>query len=94
VFHHAVEQRLGAGSATADAVASGATAQLKAGLGPVDAAALQNAAHAALAHGIDVAALVGAAVVVAGTTASLILARGRRTDRAYIPAPAPQPAGG
>ena len=89
VFHHAVEQRLGAGSATADAVASGATAHLKAGLGPVDAAALQDAAHAALAHGIDVAALVGAAVVVAGTTASLILARGRRTEGAYIPARPP-----
>jgi hypothetical protein len=33
-FHHAVAQRLAAGSATVDAVASGATAHLKAGLGP------------------------------------------------------------
>jgi EmrB/QacA subfamily drug resistance transporter len=90
-FHHAVDQRLGAGPVIADAVASGGTAHLKTGLEPGAAAALQDAAHAALAHGIDVAALVGAAVIVAGTTASLMLARGRRTNRASIPAP--QPAG-
>jgi hypothetical protein len=90
-FHHAVDEPLGAGPAVSDAVASGATAPLKRGLGPDAAAALQDAAHAALAHGIDVAALVGAAIIVAGTTASLMLARGRRSDRASIPAP--QPAG-
>jgi hypothetical protein len=43
--------------------------------------------------GMD-AALVGAAVLVAGTTASAILARGRRMERAYVPAPAPRPAAG
>lgn len=90
-FHHAVEQRLGAGPVNADAVASGATADLQAGLDPLDAAALQDAAHAALAHGIDVAALIGAGIIVAGTTASLMLARGRRIKR--IGVPVPQPAG-
>jgi EmrB/QacA subfamily drug resistance transporter len=93
VFHHAVEQRLGTGSAMADAVASGALGPIKAGLGPVDAAALQDAAHAALAHGVDEAALVGAAVVVVGTAVSLSLARGRRLVRGRMPEPAPQPAG-
>ena len=90
-FHHAVAQRLAAGSATVDAVASGATAHLKAGLGPADAASLQHAARAALAHGIDVVALAGAAIIVAGTAGSLVLARGRRTERVAVAVP--QPAG-
>jgi EmrB/QacA subfamily drug resistance transporter len=93
-FHHAVEERLGAGSATADAVASGATAHLTSGLAPVDAAGLQDAAHAALAHGIDVAALVGAAIIVAGTAASVMLAHGRRSAHTRVGAPAPRPAAG
>jgi hypothetical protein len=92
-LHHAVAQRLGAGSATVDAVASGATAHLKAGLGPADAASFQHAARVALAHGIDVVSLAGAAIIVAGTAASLVLARGRRTGRVAVPAPQPAPAG-
>jgi EmrB/QacA subfamily drug resistance transporter len=92
-FHHAVEQRLGTGHAVADAVAGGATADVKAGLRPVDAAALQDAAHGALAHGIDVVALVGAAVIVVGTTSALMLARGRGRTRATVGAPVPAPAG-
>jgi MFS transporter len=90
-FHHAVAQRLAAGSATVDAVASGATAHLKAGLAPADAASLQAAARAALAHGVDVVALAGAAIIVAGTAGSLVLARGRRTERVAVAVP--QPAG-
>jgi EmrB/QacA subfamily drug resistance transporter len=90
-FHHAVAQRLGGAPDISDAIASGSTAQPKTGLGPDAAAALQDAAHAALAHGVDVAALVGAGIIVAGTTASLLLARERRTGRASIADP--QPAG-
>ena len=86
-FHHAVAQRLAAGSATVDAVASGATAHPKAGLGPADAASLQAAARAALAHGVDVVALAGAAIIVAGTAGSLVLARGRRTERVAVAVP-------
>jgi EmrB/QacA subfamily drug resistance transporter len=81
-FHHAVAQGIAADSATADAVASGATP-----------ASLQDAARAALAHGIDVVALAGAAIIVAGTVGSLMLARGRRTDRAAIAVPQPAAAG-
>ena len=88
-FHHAVAHRLGGAPVISDAVASGATAQLKTGLRPGAAASLQDAAHAALAHGVDVAALVGAAIMVAGTTASLMLARGRRAGRASIADPQP-----
>jgi EmrB/QacA subfamily drug resistance transporter len=90
-FHHAVAQRVAAGSGTADAVASGATAHLESALARADAASLQDAARAALAHGLDVVALAGAAIIVAGTAASLILARGRRVERAVIGVP--QPAG-
>jgi DHA2 family multidrug resistance protein-like MFS transporter len=90
-FQHAVGQRIDAGPSAAEAVASGATANLTAGLRPADAASLQDAAHAALAHGIDVAALVGAAVIVVGTILALLLARGRRP--AQVAVPAPQPAG-
>jgi EmrB/QacA subfamily drug resistance transporter len=90
-FHHAVAQRLAAGSATVDAVASGATAHLKAGLGPADAASLQDGARAALAHGIDVVSLAGAAIIVAGSAGSLLLARGRRNERVAVVVP--QPAG-
>jgi len=88
-FQHAVEQRIDAAPATAEAVASGATAHLKAGLPPADAAALQHAAHAALAHGIDVAALLGAGIVVVGTIGALLLARGRRPAPVALPAPQP-----
>jgi hypothetical protein len=84
-FHHAVQQRLAAGSATADAVASGATAHLTERLSDGDAASLQEAARAALAHGLDAVALAAAAIVIAGTAASLMLARGRRVQRAAVP---------
>jgi EmrB/QacA subfamily drug resistance transporter len=77
-FHHAVAQRLDAGSAAVDAVAGGATAP---------------GARVALAHGIDVVALAGAAIVVAGTAASLALARGPRTRSVAMPVPEPAPAG-
>jgi hypothetical protein len=91
-FHHAVAQRMAAGSATVDAVASGATtAHLKAGLSPADAALFQDAARAALAHGIDVVSLAGAVIIVAGSAGSLVLARGRRTERVAVVVP--QPAG-
>jgi EmrB/QacA subfamily drug resistance transporter len=76
-FHHAVAQRLDAGSATVDAVASGATSP---------------GARVALAHGIDVVALAGAAIVVAGTAASLALARGRRRRSVAGPVLEPAPA--
>jgi EmrB/QacA subfamily drug resistance transporter len=81
-FHHAVAQRLDAGPATVDAVASGANE---------GATSLQAAAHVALAHGIEVVALAGAAIVVGGTAMSLLLARGRRVRPARLPVP--QPAG-
>jgi EmrB/QacA subfamily drug resistance transporter len=81
-FHHAVAERLAAGSATVDAVATGVTVR-------ADAVPLQDAARAALAHGIDVMALVGAAIVVAGTGASLALARGRRMPSVAMPLPEP-----
>jgi hypothetical protein len=57
------------------------------------AASLHDAARAALAHGIDVVALAGAAIVVAGTAASLMLARGRQPERASTPIPQPAGAG-
>jgi hypothetical protein len=59
----------------------------RAALGPADAATRQAAARAALAHGVDVVALAGAAIIVAGTAGSLVLARGRRTERVAIPVP-------
>jgi EmrB/QacA subfamily drug resistance transporter len=76
-FHHAVQQSLAAGSATVDEVAGGATA---------------HGARAALAHGIDVVALAGAAIIVAGTATSLALARGRRLRSLAVPVPVPEPA--
>jgi EmrB/QacA subfamily drug resistance transporter len=77
-FHHAVQQSLAAGSATVDAVAGGATA---------------HGARAALAHGIDVVALAGAAIIVAGAATSLVLARGRRLRSVAVPVREPAPAG-
>jgi EmrB/QacA subfamily drug resistance transporter len=77
-FHHAVAQRLDAGAAAVDAVAGGATAP---------------GARVALAHGIDVVALAGAAIIVAGTATSLLLARGRQARSVAMPLPEPTPAG-
>lgn len=77
-FHHAVAQRLDAGAAAVDAVAGGATAP---------------GARVALAHGIDVVALAGAAIIVVGTATSLLLARGRQARSVAMPLPEPTPAG-
>jgi EmrB/QacA subfamily drug resistance transporter len=77
-FHHAVAQRLDAGAAVVDAVAGGATAP---------------GARVALAHGIDVVTLAGAAIIVAGTATSLVLARGRQARSVAMPLPEPAPAG-
>lgn len=88
-FHHAAQLRLKAGSPTVDAVASGATAHATAGLSRADTVLLQDAAHAALTHGLDVVALTGAAIIVAGTATSLLLARGLRLRSTAVPAPVP-----
>lgn len=77
-FHHAVAQRLDAGAAAVDAVAGGATAP---------------GARVALAHGIDVVAIAGAAIILAGTATSLMLARGRQARSVAMPLPEPAPAG-
>jgi hypothetical protein len=71
-------QRLDAGAGAVDAVAGGATAP---------------GARVALAHGIDVVAIAGAAIILAGTATSFMLARGRQARSVAMPLPEPAPAG-
>jgi hypothetical protein len=74
---------------TRSPAAARGVAQTKRTRGAVDAAALELAAHSALAHAVAVAALIGAAVV-AGRTASVDpRASAPEKERTRIPAPAP-----